>query len=183
VNGVFWKAALTADEAALLQATLMAHRVSTFRNNPSTAALLVAFDASGSYPQALISALSTLGERHGPIVATYEFLCGPDPEQTARRMLSNGERIPGWGTSFKDDETWNPVRDLMRARFVTMAKTLDAVTEVMHTAGKMIHPNPSAYTAATAILLDLPKDLSPWLLVQGRLAAWSTLLLSAKGAS
>ena len=61
------------------------------------------------------------------------------------------------------------------------ADKIDAITRYLHEKEKNIFPNPSTYTAACAIILKVPTDVAPYLLILGRLGGWSALALKANG--
>jgi hypothetical protein len=46
---------------------------------------------------------------------------------------------------------------------------------VLHQSGKHLNPNPSAYTAAVAIVVGLPAPLTPYLFIAARLDSWCNL--------
>jgi|GEM_PF-1772651 len=173
----FWRdTALDHKEMALFCAVQDAHYQSTFRDNLSTTAVKLAAYGSGDYTKALAAALSTLGGVHAPLVQTHQFLSCDDPPMAARHALDNGVRIPGWGSSFSKgapDPLWEKVAALLKEHWLPMYEKIDMVTAVLRMAGKDIHPNPSAYTAATAIILGMRADLAPYLFVAGRLQGWS----------
>lgn len=174
----FWREApLTEHEQLLLDRLYEAHAQSAFRENCSTQALCVAAAGSRSLPQSLIAALSTLGERHAPLVATYELLSDSDPVGIASFMLANGQKVPGWGNSFYKgpDPLWVPVMQVLDEHFIHMAAKLTSISAVFYSRGKPLQPNPSAFTAATAIILGMPKELSPWLFISARLTPWCHL--------
>ena len=105
------------------------------------------------------------------------LLKADDAAQEARLKLSRAELIPGWGGSFQKDgpdPMWQPVREALP---YNMLSKINTVTQVLHSDGKTIYPNPSAYTAAVAILLGIPSDIAPWLLISGRLKGWTEIAL------
>lgn len=159
----------------LLDAVFRAHHQSAFRDNPSSVAFKLAFQSSDSFTQALIAALSTLGGVHAPLAQTYDLLNHKTPADAAYRIIKAGRKVPGWGTSFKDDEIWKPVETVLRDDFPERWETLQSVTRVLHEFGKAVEPNPSAYTAITAIELGLQKELAVWIFISGRLDAWASL--------
>lgn len=173
----FWRdTPLTPDEARLLQLTLEAHAASAFRNNASSGALCGVAQLKGTYTQALTGALATLGGMHAPLTDTYALLLAGDTEAEAR--LLRRERLPGWGNSFhrgEPDPLWVEVAAQLRKVNATLAERLDTISELLVAVGKLLYPNPSAYTAAVAIALGIPAHLAPWLFVQGRLLSWSQL--------
>lgn len=174
----FWRElSLSDEENLLLHAVFEAHGESAMRENCSTQALLVAAAGSRSLPQSLIAALSTLGERHAPLKETYDFLLQPNPEEVIGQILTVGGKVPGWGNSFHKgpDPVWEPVRNTLQQCFPEMHSRLLEVTAILHSFGKPLQPNPSAFTAATAIILGMPKEMSYYLLIAGRLLNWHRL--------
>lgn len=162
-----------------MDSVFAAHRASVFRDNPSTLALKLAAAGSGDYCKSLTAALSTLGEVHGPIEQTVIFLSHAQPQEVAKAELLAGRKVPGWGSSFskgKKDPLWDRVDWQLQDKFNELYAKLEAVTETLHAVGKVVYPNPSAYTAATAIALRLPAKIAPWIFVRGRLDGWSELL-------
>ena len=166
---------LTQEQQELLGATLQAHYACTFRDNPSTLAFQLAFEGSSSFSQAVSAALCSFGGGHAPLLQTYELLASESPNFQAMAMLDRGEKVPGWGTSFKNDDSWNRVQSIISRDFPQWSEVLSSVTKVLNDNGKPIQPNPSAYTVVTALVIGLPKEMVSWIIIQGRLGAWLTL--------
>jgi citrate synthase len=178
----FWRELhLTDEEAILLREVFDAHATSACRDNCSTQALILAAAGSRSLPNALIAALSTLGERHAPLIATYEFLVQPNPEDSVSGYLERGEKVPGWGNSFHkgEDPEWVGVSRVIQSYFPAMFTKIMNVQATLHSFGKPLYPNPSTYTAATAIILGMPKEVAAYLFIAGRLLTWHELFLRA----
>jgi citrate synthase len=148
-----------------------AHHRSALRGNCSHHAVVLAAVGSGDYFKAIAAGLMTLGGLHAPLMATYDVLAS-----TELPTLTPGTRIPGWGNGFvKDgpDPLWVEVHtELTRIAPGVMTK-VDAITEMLHRAGKRIWPNPSCYTAAVALHLQIPRYAIGELLIRGRLKAWT----------
>jgi citrate synthase len=185
----FWRTEpLSSAELELIGALGDAHNKSTFRSCPSTIALQCAAQGSGSLYQALASALVCFGGRHGPVEETYELLASPYvAESQVQGYLERAEKVPGWGSSFTEkgegDPIWKPVATLLDRDFEKKSWVLSKVTKYLHQSDLKIYPNPSAYTALSAIIVGMPKRLSPYLLVMGRLSAWAEIFLNeTKGA-
>ena len=161
----FWRdEPLTEKEDKLLSLVLSAHDKSTERNNASTIAAVNSFMGSGSYINGIASALLTLGGLHAPLIETYEFLRNP---------IVKG-RVPGWGNSFHKhvpDPLWVEVDRHIKGWNIGL--DIERVTEELHKMGKNIYPNPSCYTAATAIILGIPEEFIAWLFIEGRLSGWT----------
>lgn len=171
----FWRSTpLSEDEAQLLQLTLEAHANSAFRQNVSSIVLCNVATGSGDYTKALIAALAALGGTHAPLCSTWNFLEAGD---TNGRLLRR-EKLPGWGNSFvrgSDDPLWSGVDALLRKLNADLMAHVSAVTEALHVVGRKVYPNPSLYTVAVAMTLGIPKAVTPWLFVMGRLNSWSHL--------
>lgn len=166
---------LTESQQALLNLVFEAHCRSALRENISTHAVALSAQGSGSYTNAIAAALCTLGGVHAPIEETYKVLTNAD---YALQLLEDGKKVPGWGNSFhkEADPLWENVNKFIKKHYPDACLTIEAVTEAIEKVkGKRIHPNPSCYTAATAIILGIPSHLAAWLFVQGRLAGWSMI--------
>lgn len=156
-----------------------AHRESARRNNVSSMAAVNCFAGSGDLNKAVASALLSLGGRHGPIDLAYKLLASSDPVGEAATMLSLGLKVPGWGNGFvrgEIDPIWIPVHQQIASSFPEVALTMDAIHATIKGAGKNIFPNPAAFTAAAAIIVGLPRRLSPLLFIQSRLPVWVELI-------
>jgi len=125
----------------------------------------------------LAAAILTLGNLHAPIAQSMRLLGSKEPDVEARKKLDAGKLVPGWGSSFPaDEQVWAPVRERLTER---MRAKIDSVTALLKASGKDIEPNPSTWTAATALQLRMPVAVAPWLLINGRLGAWSAIALKA----
>lgn len=177
----FWRAApLTPAEVQLLSLVFAAHAASVARDNVSSVTLLHAFAGSGSYTSALAAALCTLGGIHAPIGETWDLLNHEEPAVIATGMLEFDAKIPGWGNSFvkgKRDSLWSAVELQLTAE---MGHVLEDITDILHQRGKNLYPNPSAYTAAAALIVGMPRHIAPFLFVAGRLSAWTERLLKTE---
>jgi citrate synthase len=175
---------LTSAESELLAACLAAHDQSARRPTPSLVAVLNAFFGSRNYANAIASACTALGTVHGPIVETYDLIVDPRGAALAGDILDRGRKVPGWGSSFAKggiDPIWDPVDSRLRALAPSAMRMVDGITRLLSNHGKDLWPNPSTYTAATAIALGIRRELAPWLFIHGRLAAWSQAILLEGG--
>lgn len=176
----FWRdCPFTGPEFALLDALEIAHRKAAMRGNASTVALKNAAGGSGSLECAFASALLTLGGRHAPISKIYRLLDQPISKlvEIVEERICNHDRIEGWGNSFvkgKPDPDWADVEKEL-AHFCEISNKLNAVTALFGTYGKMVYPNPGAYTAAAAIIVGIPAEISSYLLISARLPVWADL--------
>lgn len=169
---------LTEAEARLMAALYQAHSACVFRPNCSTTACQQAAGGSRSLHQSIIAALACLGEMHGPIEAAYTILT-PDSRSVGLEFLATHVgKCPGWGNSFvkgRIDDAFLPVDQILEAQFPRIHSRLREITDALHGRGKKIFPNPAAYTAATALVLGMPRHLAPMLFIQARIEAWSSV--------
>lgn len=182
MNVVWRKEPLSEQEKKLFDAVTAAHHNSSFRDNASSIAVLNAAAAARDLAKAIAAGLMTLGGRHAPIEQTINLLGVEHPATIVSDLVRLGKKVPGWGGTFQKDQCdpiWAEAADLIEEHYPELAAKLDVITEALHAEGKKIYPNPSAYTAAAAIALGVPAKLGVYLLINGRLDAW-TQLASAK---
>lgn len=173
---MFWLENPTDRQKELYEAVMRAHGASAHRKNCSTLGLLNAYAGSGDYVQAIIGALATLGGKHAPLLETYRILISNSTTEGIGPFVG---KIEGWGNSFEKghpDPIWSAVEECLDA--FPIGARIRYITEALHAAGKLVYPNPSAYTAAAAIVLNMPPEIMPFLFIGGRLASWSQLILS-----
>ena len=170
-------------ERALFEALAKAHASAVLRDNPSSVLIKVVADSSGSYTNAMIAALSSLGGKHAPLRQTVEILSAENPVDLAEYLYKKDMKVPGWGSSFKPqpDPAWDAVHYLLQDHYPKLLAKINTVTDYLHKVGKKIYPNPSCYTAATALALSLPPALTPWLLVRARLDGWANIFANHCG--
>jgi len=169
---------LDENELALLNALFLAHHQSSFRNNPSSQAVVNAARGGASYANSIASALLSLGGKHAPLERICEFLSHENAADEVPGMLAAGMKVPGWGTSFSSgepDPIWAPVSLLIEEMNPNLNARMNAVTRALINDRKVLFPNPGAFTAATALTLRIPVDVAPLLFVMGRITAWSQL--------
>lgn len=174
----FWRnEPLNEVEWNLFNTVMAAHSRSAFRDNASTSALKISSSSTGSLSRALTAALSTLGGRHAPLTQTYDLLSSEDSLEKASILLNSGQKIPGWGNSFhkSKDPVWIEVDCLLEKQFPEKSAKIDAISSLLQDSGKFVFPNPSCYTAMTAIILGMPKQDSEYLFIAGRLYSWVEL--------
>lgn len=183
----FWRETpLTENEQRLWDAVMQAHHDSAMRQNMSHGAAVNAFVGSGSYAAAMASAILTTGGIHAPIAETMEAIdtvmgniMDSSDERFVRGFTESGKKIPGWGNSFfkgEPDALWADVDRVLAESFSPIRGAITRITHFLHLAGKNIHPNPSAFTAATALALGIPPVIAPFIFFQGRLAAWTQIV-------
>lgn len=178
----FWRnEPLRPAETELLEAVQKAHHDSCFRQNPSFVAIQCAAQGSQDVYKSIAAALMTFGGPHGPILESYDLLSGEFPtEAWVKSSLDLGRKVPGWGMSFvkgEIDPVWLPVYKFISENFPVTRARIDWITEELHRRGKLIYPNPSTFSAATAIILKMPRQLSPYILIASRLDAWAEIFL------
>lgn len=185
----FWRERpLTVAEWELLVAVADAHAASARRDNVSTHAVFGAAIGSGNYTNSMAAPLLTLGGLHGPISRAHRFIsewdqrADPDSIRKSHQLVAviieHGCKIPGWGQSFvkgQPDPAWQQVAAMLEGTAV--GRKLDAITNALHTAGKAIFPNPGGFTAAAAMVLEMPAAVAPYLFIAGRLEVWSQQFL------
>jgi citrate synthase len=178
---VFWRETpLGKEELELYQLVLEAHERSAKRCNVSHQAVMMAAVGSGDYFKSIAAGLMTLGFTHGCVERTFHFLNRPNPEMAVKEMIGIGLKIPGWGSSFhklEPDPMWDYVDHCLEEHFNPTHATFGRIEDeiFLATKGKELFANPSAYTAAAAIILGIPASISAYLLVAGRLATWTQL--------
>jgi hypothetical protein len=176
-------APLDSREQELLDLVLEAHAQSAQRNNISTSAVIQCAAGNGTYTNSIAAGLLTLGGTHAPLEQSYELLSSEYAVEGAKLMLADGVRVPGWGNSFfrgEPDTLWNKVARWIEVNRPDLHKRISEVTAFLQSQGKDIYPNPSTYTAATAISLRIPAKCAAFLFLQGRLLSWSQIFM--KGA-
>jgi len=163
----------------LVQELYKAHAAVALRGNPSHQALVLSAMGTGDYFKAIASAILMLGGLHGPLMQTYDLLALDCPLDEVARRLNSGIRIPGWGNGFYKqgiEPEFQPVAiELARVNPEICAK-IDVITDYIHgyDDGRLkIYPNPSCFTAATAITVGLPRETVGVLALQGRLMIWT----------
>ncbi len=172
----FWRdEPLSDNEIRLIEALDKGHREAALRQNISSVVLQAAYAGSGDFLKSVVAAISTLGGTHAPIIQAYEVL---KRENGRSIYIGDGYKVAGWGNSFvkgMPDKTWDKTSDLLNL-WPDIAYRIEEDTKLLHGLSKNIYPNAACYTAATAIIIGLPKDLSPWLVIQARLPEWAKLI-------
>jgi hypothetical protein len=163
----------------LLSLLAEVHLKASERQNGSSIAFDQAAAGSGSFTNAVISALATTGGLHAPLIQAREWIFKCSPNQI-RDALNAGLHIPGWGNSFCknfDVDLLGHIDHFLathsKDEYVDAKRYLNEITNQLHRAKILVHPNLAAYTAITAELIGLPRGLEPLLLIYGRLPAWA----------
>lgn len=177
MSKVFWREKeLDKNEEELLNACFSAHNQSAQRDNISTNVMINASKGSLNYTAALASALCTLGGVHAPLMPTFNVLAQSMDDLVL--AIEMGAILPGWGHDFvrgEVDPHWAEVAEILERHFPQVHQRLETITMKFHEKGKMIYPNPSAYTVAVGMALGIPAPIMPYLFVQGRLVAWTLM--------
>lgn len=174
-------APLTEPEQFLVHALFKAHNRSCFRPNVSSETVLSSAAGSGNLTTAIAAALLTTGYRHAPIYETVMFLSLDDPAKVAETIVEGGKKVPGWGGDFqrtRPDPVWAGVDAAVLDFNPSLHAKICAVTAALGKRGKNIFPNPSAYTAAVAITLQMPPQAAVYLFIVGRIDGWCQLALT-----
>lgn len=164
---------------ALVHELYKAHAAVALRGNPSHQALVLSAMGTGDYFKAIASAILMLGGIHGPLTQTYDLLALDCPLDEVAHRLNRGIRIPGWGNGFVKDgiePAFLPVAEELFKANPEICKKIEAITTYIHgyDDGRLkIYPNPSCFTAATAITVGLPREAVGVLALQGRLMVWT----------
>ena len=181
----FWRSEpLSGDENALLEALFKAHSEAVTRENISSVLAANAALGSGRYSNGISAAVSSIGGIHAPIEDTIDAIQfamngGGGARRYVVSKLSLGEKVPGWGNSFFKGEVepgWEGVRELTAKIDARIITAIDGVTQALHDAGKLLFPNPSAYTAAAAIIIGIPIKVSALLFITARISGWTQII-------
>ena len=169
-------------EIELLLALCDAHQ--TIAGRTAHPAVTAAATGSGLYVQAIAAALMTLGDKSGPLEEAHRFL-NSRAIGTAKldEFIAGGGRVPGWGNpqiKNRPDPAFEEVLELLDNHWPELHARLASVTQALHAAGKRLHPNAAAYSAAVATALGIPGHSIGYLWVLGRLGAWSATFNRSK---
>lgn len=159
------------------------HFESSFRDNPSSVAVKISAQSSGKFGNAVIAALSMLGNPHGPVQEVTEMLSSEDPIAFAQMYIQSNAKVPGWGNGFvkgKRDPIWDEAHEYIQKNFPELFSLIDEITKLLHSNGKMIFPNPACYTAMTAIVNDIPADAASYIFISSRLPAWFNIYMKER---
>lgn len=178
----FWREKpLSDNESELLHLLFKAHDASVYRPNISSEMIVNAAIGSGDYGKAISAAILTLGSAHAPVSQVVSLLSAPVPHLIVREILRNGQKVPGWGSSFhpgEQDPLWVGVSESVRLNDSKLFEKIERCTQEFWSAGKRITQNPGCWTGAVAVILGMSPAVAPWLFIQGRLAGWTLLALN-----
>ena len=172
---------LTDQDEQLLVSLYDAHAKSAYRPNASSVAVANAAASSGEVDKAIVAGIMTLGGLHAPLRNTYRFLHMENPASSVAWYIETDEKVPGWGGTFQKiepDPLWASVDVNLHDFHPELYEKICGVTEALHDQGRIIHPNPSAYTVAVALALKMPERMAVFLFIQARLGPWAQIALS-----
>jgi citrate synthase len=162
----------------LLIAELRLAHVNSALNNDNLSSNLVKQMAivGKSFTEALATAILSLGDVHGPTYQARRMLFYTD-RKSLIRAINDGVIIPGFGNAFyKDniDPAWIDFRKILEAEYPENAKQIDEIAELLSKLkGKDLYPNPAAYTAATAHIMDMLPGTEIGLAIAARMGVWA----------
>lgn len=169
----------------LLDTFARCHQGSAMRNqNMSSVALQIAASSGATMAHSVASSLLTLGDKHGPAdlarIAIYDR-----STESIEASVENGEKVCGWGNSFYKtsvDPSFLDLAHLVREEYPDHEEKLKRVSEIIFkSSGKALYPNPAAYTAVCAEILNLPRGSEIMLFILARVPAWSALWVQCAG--
>jgi len=161
----------------LITLVLRAHYIAAKNNeNVSSAAIRQAAKLGKEFPEAVASAVLTLGNVHAPL-SRARMILFQSSNSLINEYLIEKVKVPGYGNSFhKDsiDPAWIDVDALLRKDFPEVATRIDEVADLIQAyTNKKIYPNAAAYTAAAAELNNFPYGTEYSILINGRMMAWT----------
>lgn len=165
------------DPRILFDAMSTAHMNSALNNdNVSSSVIQQMARVHKTFGEAIAAAILTLGNVHGPVPQARQILY-----YTADKLLiqsiTEGYIVPGFGNSFyKDsiDPAWEEFEALLIKEFPERAERISEVSAMISEAkGRKIYPNPAAFTATVADLINLPFETEVGLVVNSRMQAWA----------
>lgn len=179
MNNAWWRPESLNDvEQRLLAVLFQAHHLSCFRPNVSSITVANAAAGSNDVGKAIAAAILTLGGKHAPLEQTYLFLSRSEPDKSVSAIVKENGKVPGWGGTFQKDDPdpiWQDMDAVLRESYPSITEKIDKVTGELSRLGKKVGPNPSAYTAAAAIVLGLPAKLAVYLFLAARLEPWASI--------
>ncbi len=146
------------------------------RENLSSQLISCAAKAEKDFGSACIMAIASLGGLHAPIEQTTNLLLDPNAIRTAEVLLQEGNKVPGWGSSFVKGEK-DPIFDALDGMvYEHSMKLWCLIVDITdRLCSKDIYPNAACYTAACCILNEIPPCVALKTLIQGRIDSWSDI--------
>lgn len=176
------------DHPELVSALFAAHREAAIANdNASKLCVQQAWGGSGRFENAIIAGMATIGALHAPLSAARELWEDDEFENRIRVMLTNGERVPGFGNSFFPDidpafrRVWHEIDDA----YSPYQRECGRMFAMMHTiepgakdSERRLWPNAAMLTAIVASICEVPRGLESALFALARIPAWAELCAS-----
>lgn len=169
----------TIEQNDLLYTELLAvHKELAQRDNVSSSIMATCAKVGKDYASSLAATLLTTGETHAPLTKAYDlFARGAEFLPTlVEYALNKDRRVPGWGSDFvkgEPDPMFSALDELLLE--YPVYEQITAITNTLHKHNKMVYPNAACYTAAVCLSVDMPKIITPYFLVQGRLETWTEI--------
>ena len=162
----------------LIDELLRVHAEIAVRDNASYVTVKQSASLGKDYFNAIASGLLTLGGLHAPLSQTCCFLRLDDCKPYMESVLATRARVPGWGSSFVKGEP-DPVFEQLDKELVSypIYARIEYVTGFLQGRKLNIFPNASAYTSAVVIALGMRDSTASYLLLKGRLDAWSAAFI------
>lgn len=151
------------------------------RENISSTLAGVGNELDISFTQTVAMALLSMGGAHAPIVHTHSLFRVSNIifRDEVERLVSNGSKIPGFGSSIVKGGYDPVLTEYGRDVFGHMPMWLDSLEEmteiVQDISGKKIFPNAAAYTVMTAIAYSKDATWAERNVIAGRLPFWAYL--------
>jgi len=166
------------DNHPLIDELLRVHAEIAVRDNASYVTVKQSAYLGKDYFTAIASGLLTLGGLHAPLSQTWRFLRLDDCKPYMESVLGCDARIPGWGSSFVKGEP-DPVFEQLDKELISypIHTRIEYVTRFLYSRGLNIFPNASTYTSAVVIALGMSDSIASYLLLKGRLDAWSAAFI------
>jgi citrate synthase len=156
----------------LVEAVILAHQRSARENqNMSSFSAVNAFCGSGSFRQAVVAAMMTLGQRHGPV----DEAC----RNISQFPYFNAEgKVAGYGNSFfKDgDPAWKQVEEIVMRN---LPNTI-ALIQASNPKPDKLKPNAAMWTAVACIEAGIPEGFGELFFIMARIPVWAELCIKAK---
>ena len=159
--------------------TLMqnAHKNSALENDNISSRFIKEMAIIGkSYTEAIAVAILSLGEVHAPVYDARQVLFHT-PDAAIKMALEDGLKIPGFGNSFYKesiDPAWDDFVVELNKEWPEYASRLNEVTEIINTYKQLkLYPNPAAFTAIVAEILNMEPGTEISLFILARIFAWN----------
>jgi len=162
----------------LVDELLRVHGEIAVRGNASYVTVKQSAVLGKDFFSAIASGLLTLGGLHAPLSQTCQFLRLDDCKPYMEIVLSTRGRVPGWGSSFVKGEP-DPIFEQLDRMLVPypIHARIQYVTGFLQGRELDIFPNASAYTSAVVVARGLQDPAAAYLLLKGRLDAWSAAFM------